>query len=304
MNTYPYLYDADINTTSLRLVRYYNEHHRFYRMNEHCHDAFEIMYVKEGRCTVTCVDPISKNENKYTLKENSFIYVYSGIKHNLFIDREHPCRILNVELETCESNRSVLSYFNGARDITEFLKKREYCCFLGDDGTMYKIISLLQTVDCEVSREIMSAELLFTLAHMIESGFNTDSVYVSAIKKYIAANYDLGSELTLRMIADKVHLSPSYMQKLFKKEVGMSVFEYIGMLRLERAKQLLCTSDMSMVEIAICSGLGSRQRLNAVISESEGMSPKMYREMSQNKVYRKDNSEGNNENSGYRKEND
>ena len=286
MNTYPYLYDADMTTTSLRLVKFYNEHYRFYRMNEHFHDAFEIMYVKEGKCVVTCLDPVSKKESEYTLKENSFIYIYSGMTHNLFIDRENPCRILNVEFETCMSSYPILAHIKEIHEVTEFLRKKERCFQLNDDGTMYKIITLLQNSDCDASREIMSAELLLKLAQMFENGYSTDNAYVSKIKKYIAVNYDRGSDLTLKMIADCVHLSPSYMQKLFKKEVGVSVYEYIGELRLKRAKQLLKNSDMSMVEIAICSGLGSRQRLNAVISESDGMSPKMYREKSRNKEYR------------------
>jgi AraC-like DNA-binding protein len=55
---------------------------------------------------------------------------------------------------------------------------------------------------------------------------------------------------TVRELALEFHLSPSYLQRLFKHQTGVSMGEWLNEQRLQRAAHLLASSYMSVKEIA------------------------------------------------------
>ena len=64
------------------------------------------------------------------------------------------------------------------------------------------------------------------------------SQHVERIREYIHTNYS-DSSLSLYMAAEQVGLSPSYLSRLFKQEMGASFVDYISSVRVEKAKELL-----------------------------------------------------------------
>ena len=65
----------------------------------------------------------------------------------------------------------------------------------------------------------------------------------------------LHRQLTLEELARAVTLSPSRLRHLFKVEVGMSPAKYRKMLRLQRARELMDTTSLSIKEIRNTVGL-------------------------------------------------
>jgi len=61
---------------------------------------------------------------------------------------------------------------------------------------------------------------------------------------------ETGATFTIRDLALEFHLSPSYLQRLFKHETGVSMGEWLSEQKLERAARLLTNSYMSVKEIA------------------------------------------------------
>ena len=61
---------------------------------------------------------------------------------------------------------------------------------------------------------------------------------------------ETGTALTIRDLALEFHLSPSYLQRLFKHETGVCMGEWLNERRLQRAAHLLTSSYMSVKEIA------------------------------------------------------
>jgi AraC-like DNA-binding protein len=59
-----------------------------------------------------------------------------------------------------------------------------------------------------------------------------------------------GATLCIRDLALEFHLSPSYLQRLFKNETGVCMGEWLSEQRLQRAAHLLANSYMSVKEIA------------------------------------------------------
>jgi len=63
-----------------------------------------------------------------------------------------------------------------------------------------------------------------------------------------------GVACTVNDLAFTFHLSPSYLQRLFKSQTGMSMGEFLTEHRLQRAARLLKSSFMSVKEIAHAAG--------------------------------------------------
>jgi AraC-like DNA-binding protein len=61
---------------------------------------------------------------------------------------------------------------------------------------------------------------------------------------------DSGVTLTIRDLAREFNLSPSYLQRLFKRQTGVAMGEWFSEKRLQRAAHLLANSYMSVKEIA------------------------------------------------------
>ena len=52
------------------------------------------------------------------------------------------------------------------------------------------------------------------------------------------------------MVSEHISKTPNYFSTLFKKEIGMSFSEYVNILRIKKAKELMDNSDMLLNEIA------------------------------------------------------
>lgn len=83
--------------------------------------------------------------------------------------------------------------------------------------------------------------------------------------------------ITLPQLAEHVGLSESYFSKLFAKEIGMSVHEYICRVKIEKASNLLCYSDYSIADIANYLAFSSESHFISVFKKYEKITPNKYR---------------------------
>ena len=79
-------------------------------------------------------------------------------------------------------------------------------------------------------------------------------------------------------IANKVELSPKYLSVLFKKEVGISVSEYIQKTKIDEAKKLLGYSKTPISEICSLLHYNDQSYFTKVFKKVVGLTPKQYRE--------------------------
>jgi AraC-like DNA-binding protein len=83
--------------------------------------------------------------------------------------------------------------------------------------------------------------------------------------------------LPIERVAKIGGFAPAYFSRLFRRREGMTFEQYVAGLRLERAKQLLSTSDISIARVAELSGFGSPQYLARVCRRVLRMTPRDYR---------------------------
>ena len=76
---------------------------------------------------------------------------------------------------------------------------------------------------------------------------------------------------------DFVYLSSNYIEKLFKNEKGETIFEYIQRLRIEKAKNQLKNTTLTIETIAAKTGFNSSRSFIRVFKKYEGTTPGEFR---------------------------
>ena len=84
---------------------------------------------------------------------------------------------------------------------------------------------------------------------------------------------------TVKYLAEQVHLSPSYLSDLLKKETGKNAQEHIHFYLIEEAKNLLLNSEKNVNEIAYNLGFEYPQYFNTLFKKKTGRTPKEFRNL-------------------------
>ena len=101
------------------------------------------------------------------------------------------------------------------------------------------------------------------------------SRYVVLAIDYIRAHVQ--EPLTVEQVANELSVNASYLSKLFKKEMGKSISEYIRDSKIEIAKHMLRHLDESSIQIANYLGFSSQSHFIQVFKKQTGMTPEEYR---------------------------
>ena len=100
-------------------------------------------------------------------------------------------------------------------------------------------------------------------------------------KRYIADQYE-NSDLTLKDVADHVGLNEKYFSGRFTKEAGETMSEYLTEVRIQKAKELLRTTNFKIYEIAEMVGYQSTEHFNRMFKKKMQMSPSAFRKENKN----------------------
>jgi len=99
---------------------------------------------------------------------------------------------------------------------------------------------------------------------------------LARITRFIAQHYR--EPLSVREIAGAAGLHPKYLMRVFKRECGVGVWEYLTRLRVSHAQRLLITSDLRVLDIAMESGFSSLGPFYAAFAtHTRGTRPLAYR---------------------------
>lgn len=104
----------------------------------------------------------------------------------------------------------------------------------------------------------------------------SSSTAIDKAKVYIHKQYH--KDISLDEVSKEVDISPYYFSKLFKEETGENFIEYLTNMRINKAKELLSKTDMSMKEICCHIGYSDPNYFSRLFKKNLGVTPTEYKE--------------------------
>lgn len=243
-----------------------------YRFASHSHPEIEINYITSGCCIM------GVGEEIVPLKKGDCIVIHPFQKHLFMVDISKSCSISQLEysvslpagllqyitclscdkefyvIHNCENLLGVLDnicrYHRGEQDD-------EYTQIQMDLSMMQMYTILSRQIQMLPGRHIINAGKIGEIARVIQEHLEED--------------------INIEKLAEKFQVSSRYVRKVFAKEAGMSCTQYITMLRIAKAKEMLWNGNTAITDIAILCGFNSSQYFCRIFKKHTGMTPIEYR---------------------------
>ncbi len=233
----------------------------------HYHNFYEIYYLVEGKGTYFINDKI------YDIVSGDLIIVPPNTIHSTDYDNKAYERVL---LEFSENM------------IPKYVRTR-----LKDVPNLYRhpgisrdIYLILKNIEKEYKNpddfshdeiNYLICHLMFTLLRNLSAVkvVHSRDAVISEVVAFIKENYQ--TNITLSQLADMHFISPEHLSRTFKKETNFGFNEFIALVRLQQAEQLLKErSDKSISEIAYSCGFNDSNYFSDKFKRTYGMSPLQY----------------------------
>lgn len=245
--------------------------------DSHFHPYYEILYLAFGSCDMVI------GGRRYHMEAGDLVLVRSMVLHR------------TVYYGGSESERVVVNF---SEDYLDMLKAQcnaspvdgaaTHLCISIPRGRRDYVESLLSRMEFdECSEDVYYRllckmhlyELLIFIYHCEAEAWQPPSdpgeEAVWQAFAYIQANY--GQDLTLKSVAERFNMNPTYFSRRFKQVTSYGFREYLVLARVRQASVLLLETEATVTEIADRCGFADSNYFSQVFKKIKGISPREYR---------------------------
>ena len=115
----------------------------------------------------------------------------------------------------------------------------------------------------------------YVSSDLVSSIYTGSSLLISHALKYIKDHFK--GKLNLKDMCSDLHVNPTYFSYLFSREMGMTFIDYLTDIRLNFARELLNSTNLSILDIAVSSGFENQSYFTKVFKAKLGMTPREFR---------------------------
>ncbi len=240
--------------------------------NPHMHNGKEIFVLLKGT-----IDFIIEN-NVYSLSPNDILVIDETELHTFRPVRSSPYERIVINLQPSFFTKNNIETY---QNVFANRPTGQGNLFRGHTEENALILSRLvqleryikENPDCEKVLEAVLIEILYllnTAGAAEESNVRQDKT-VAEILQYI--NDNLTESLSLDKIADTFYLSKNHLCRIFKKNTGFTVKDYIASKRIQMV-QSLCREGVHISEAAARAGFGNYSNFYRIYVNKTGFSPR------------------------------
>ncbi len=125
-------------------------------------------------------------------------------------------------------------------------------------------------------REWFSEKIMSACRNVVSKREERSGDIIRTAKKYIEDHFD--KDISLDDVSRVVNISPYYFSKVFKEESGLNFIEYLTNIRIDKAKELLENSNLSIKEICVSCGYTDPNYFSRSFKKNVGVTPTEYKE--------------------------
>ncbi|CAH1195651.1 HTH-type transcriptional activator RhaR [Paenibacillus auburnensis] len=283
-----------------KVIQYYNSipvvpHERLIQLSSLVFHLFNQVYIAPE----TVWERNGKLAEPYEKMEKSDLIVSQNLQANTYHERLFEKKMLEIIKEGRVEELTQLPTLK-EEEVASVLSKTSY--FRSNKNHIITLITLVSraAIDGGLHEEVafslhdrfiqqleeantlegireLAKEVLYTYAEKVQQVKNERySKTVTTCKDYIYKH--IYENISHDDIARKVDLSPKYLSSLFKKEVGITVSEYIQNTKINEAKKLLSLSKTPISEICTLLNFNDQSYFTKVFKKVSGVTPMYYRE--------------------------
>ncbi|WP_411679796.1 AraC family transcriptional regulator [Clostridium thailandense] len=232
-----------------------------------------IHYVLKGSGTV-----LYRNK-KHNVKEGQIFILNAYEPHHYIANEKDPFLFNWIEFSGGDS----VKILNSILDNQSPVVKAPFSNIV-NKYILRSIYLLQKNAGCNaiLVSKILYSMLLKLLDLSKHSIYNEETkLGLECIRRTIEyINCNLGESLTIEKLSKISNFSPSYFSRIFHKTTGVTPTKYIFSKRINKAKELLCTSDIKVELISDNLGFCNTSHFIRLFKKAEGLTPAEYRRQS------------------------
>ncbi|MDE6111608.1 MAG: AraC family transcriptional regulator [Eubacterium sp.] len=239
-----------------------------YHLRRENYDSLLITHIIDGTFTYV------KDEKHFTAKAGDTVILDCYNPHEYYTNDSFESIWIHISGSNCFDLFQEIEKNDGniikCRDI-EHVKKLLFRIF-------NDIKSDNPPSELEMSLDIYKLFTELLNPQSIKSkGKNNYEDNMQEVKDFITDN--LNENLSVQKLADCVHMSASHFARVFKQQTGFSPYDFVLIARLNRAKDYLQKTDMSISQIAYNTGFNSESNFIYFFTKNTGLSPNKFRKL-------------------------
>lgn len=201
------------------------------------------------------------------------------------MDREnvlHSILYMKAAVSSIDSNQNLFVlelYFSIVATMLNFVKKVGFSEESAFQTGVIDLYDISRFSSWGESFEKLYQVASYVFDHIYHSMENKNKDVIKKVKSYIKGHLD--GDTSLYALSSHVHLCPEHLLRLFKKQEGITILQYINNLKLEKAKQMLSQTDTQIKDIATALGFTSSGYFGRFFKSKMGITPNVYRNQMQ-----------------------
>lgn len=182
--------------------------------------------------------------------------------HPVIIDGEVSCIIFIGNITQSEENyQKIKSNLSDKSEYADSLERK------------------LNMNDCIIIAELLESHIVTLLKKYSYKNTDTNPL-IKNVKNYIYHNLDF--DISINHIAKVFHYNKMYLCRIFKKETGMNIKDFINFQRIKKAKEMLENTKEPVISISEKAGFNNVTYFNRLFKSTMNMTPTQYRKSFKN----------------------
>lgn len=243
-------------------------HHAYPR---HSHDYYVICLIERG------LQSFTHNGTKHFTPAGGLILINPGVVHTGEAANAQGFEMRSIYPTTAHMQTAVFE-LTGRHQALPFFKevRVDHHWAMNSVLTLHKALAQgASALECESYFTWTLAQLIKRYADLRfnEQPLGKEQKAVQRARRYIEEHFAEGISLT--QLAEHVALSPYYLLRVFRAEVGMPPYAYLESVRIRQAQQLI-EAGKPLAEVAVELGFSSQSHLTHRFKQIIGVTPGQY----------------------------
>lgn len=230
--------------------------------------SWMIHYIQSGKGIYQC------RGKTFSLQAGDFFLMIPGERIYYEADKDDPWTYCWIGLQGAKTRE-----YMERTSLPEKLMEH-----VDENSRLSEVFKELEAIEYEANEDLHLNAIAYFLLYELALAYPATALlaapsaaqYTDQILSYVEQNFD--QDLSISGIAAHFSLDRTYIHKLVKSAIGMSLQEYIISLRLANACSYLMFTDLSISDIARSVGCKDSLAFSRLFRKRKGMSPSAYRE--------------------------